>query len=112
MADILSPARAASPYHDRFLRYFGKGNSLFSVLFDEAVPPDRLDAFVDSLLLFRIAESWGGHVSLVLPVHPPHRKPESLPKGRLLRFHAGLEEVGDLIEDLRQASRGAALVDP
>jgi hypothetical protein len=36
----------------------------------EGLPAERVHAFVDALLLFRVAESWGGHVSLVLPVHP------------------------------------------
>ncbi|KMO30793.1 Cys/Met metabolism pyridoxal-phosphate-dependent protein [Methylobacterium tarhaniae] len=105
-ADILSPARAASPHHARFRQYFGAGNSLFTVVFDEGLPVGRIHAFVDALLLFRVAESWGGHVSLVLPVHP-RRDPASLPKGAMFRFNAGLEEADDLIADLDQAARAA-----
>ncbi|MFH6781979.1 MULTISPECIES: PLP-dependent transferase [Methylobacterium] len=107
-AGILSPARPDSPYHGRFREYFGAGNSLFTVVFDEGLPVERVHAFVDALLLFRIAESWGGHVSLVLPVHP-RRDPASLPKGAMFRFNAGLEEAGDLIADLEQAARAALL---
>ncbi|AWB24472.1 PLP-dependent transferase [Methylobacterium currus] len=112
-AETLSPTRAGSPYHARFRQYFGAGNSLFTVAFDEGLPVERVHAFVDALLLFRVAESWGGHVSLVLPVHP-HRDPaslpgESLPKGVMFRFNAGLEEADDLIADLAQASRGTLL---
>lgn len=108
-ADILNPARAASPYHARFRQYFGAGNSLFTVVFDESLPTERVHAFVDALLMFRVAESWGGHVSLVLPVHP-RRDPaglskRSLPNGAMFRFNAGLEEADDLIADLEQASR-------
>lgn len=105
VADILSPARESSAYHPRFKRYFGRGNGLFTVAFDEAIPAARVEAFVDGLLLFRVAESWGGHVSLVLPVQPAHRDADALPKGSLLRFHAGLESAGDLLADLAQASR-------
>ncbi len=109
-AEILSPTRAGSPYHARFRQYFGAGNSLFTVAFGERLPVERVHAFVDALLLFRVAESWGGHVSLVLPVHP-RRDPASLPKaslpgGAMFRFNAGLEEADDLIADLAQASRG------
>ncbi|GJD64614.1 PLP-dependent transferase [Methylobacterium frigidaeris] len=112
-AGILSPAREGSPYHVRFRQYFGAGNSLFTVAFDGALPAERVHAFVDALLLFRVAESWGGHVSLVLPVHP-RRDPassskESLPKGAMFRFNAGLEEADDLVADLAQASRGTLL---
>lgn len=105
-AGILSPARPDSPYHARFREYFGAGNSLFTVAFDEGIPAERVHAFVDALLLFRVAESWGGHVSLVLPVHP-RGGPATLPKGAMFRFNAGLEEADDLIADLAQASRGA-----
>ncbi|MBK3399991.1 MULTISPECIES: PLP-dependent transferase [Methylobacterium] len=104
--DILSPARPASPWHARFTQYFGAGNGLFTVVFDEALPAERVHAFVDALLLFRVAESWGGHVSLVLPVHP-RRDPALLPKGAMFRFHAGLEEADDLVADLAQAARAA-----
>ncbi|MGX7709015.1 PLP-dependent transferase [Methylobacterium sp. Gmos1] len=104
-AGIVSPTREGSPYHARFREYFGAGNSLFTVAFDEGIPAGRVHAFVDALLLFRVAESWGGHVSLVLPVHP-RRPPESLPKGAMFRFNAGLEEADDLVADLAQASRG------
>ncbi|TNC14427.1 PLP-dependent transferase [Methylobacterium terricola] len=103
-AQILSPTRRDSPYHGRFQAYFGAGNSLFTVAFDEGLPAGRLHAFVDALLLFRVAESWGGHVSLVLPVHP-RRDPAMLPTGAMFRFNAGLEEAGDLIADLEQAAR-------
>ncbi|SFU34069.1 cystathionine beta-lyase [Methylobacterium sp. 174MFSha1.1] len=104
-AEILSPIREDSPYHARFRQYFDAGNSLFTIAFDPGLSAERVHAFVDALLLFRVAESWGGHVSLVLPVHP-RRAPESLPKGVMFRFNAGLEEAEDLVEDLDQASRG------
>ncbi|AWN49811.1 PLP-dependent transferase [Methylobacterium terrae] len=107
-ARILSPTRADSPHHARYQQYFGAGNSLFTVAFDEGLPGERVHAFVDALLLFRVAESWGGHVSLVLPVHP-RRDPATLPKGATFRFNAGLEEAGDLIADLEQAARAAPL---
>lgn len=46
--------------------------------------------------------SWGGYESLILPVDPtPHRT--AVPwqaEGPLVRIHAGLEDVDDLIADL------------
>lgn len=104
VTDILSPARADSPFHPRFAQYFGRGNGLFTVAFDPGLAAERIAGFVDALLLFRVAESWGGHVSLVLPVHPSHRDPGTLPRGTLLRFHAGLEDARDLLADLEQAA--------
>jgi cystathionine beta-lyase len=105
VAEIISPAREDNPHHGRFQRYFGAGNGLFTIAFDERVGSRRAGAFVDALLLFRVAESWGGHVSLVLPVNTCHRTAGARAGGPLFRFHAGLEDAGDLIADLEQASK-------
>lgn len=59
--------------------------------------------FVEKLNLFWVAESWGGHVSLMLPVNA-NRELAKLPDGVIMRFHAGLESEADLLRDLEQAS--------
>lgn len=103
---VLSPTLATSPYHERFTRYFSKGNGLFSVAFRPDLPAKHIEAFVDALNLFWVAESWGGHLSLVLPVHA-NREVTPLPEGYILRFHAGLEDYRDLVRDLQQAAEAA-----
>ena len=104
VAEVLSPTLPASPYHERFKHYFGQGNGLFSVVFRPDIPAARVEAFADALHLFWIAESWGGHLSLVLPVHAK-REVSPLPVGSVLRFHAGLEDCEDLLRDLEQAAK-------
>lgn len=104
VTDVLSPTLETSPYHERFQRYFGKGNGLFSVVFHPEISAKHIEDFVDALHLFWVAESWGGHLSLVLPVHAK-REVTPLPDGYVLRFHAGLEEYQDLLRDLNQATR-------
>ena len=101
---VLSPTLETSPDHERFLKYFGKGNGLFSVAFREGVSEAALTSFVDNLNIFWVAESWGGHVSLVLPVRE-HGAAKAETAGLVLRFHAGLEDSQDLIRDLEQAER-------
>ncbi len=103
VAGVLSPVLADSPYHERFQQYFGQGNGLFSVVFRPDVPVKNIEAFVDALNLFWVAESWGGHLSLVLPVHAK-REVSPLPEGYIVRFHAGLEDYQDLLRDLNQAA--------
>ena len=71
---------------------------------EERIPAARVEAFADALHLFWIAESWGGHLSLVLPVHAK-REVSPLPVGSVLRFHAGLEDCQDLLRDLEQATK-------
>jgi cystathionine beta-lyase len=103
VTNVLSPTLATSPDYERFQRYFGKGNGLFSVVFRPDLPAELVEAFADALNLFWVAESWGGHLSLVLPVHAK-REVTVLPAGYILRFHAGLEDEQDLLRDLNQAS--------
>lgn len=92
---VLSPALPDSPWHERFNTYFGKGNGLFSVVFKSSVSPEQISAFARALHLFWVGESWGGHVSLVLPAAGLKHS---------LRFHAGLEDAGDLQRDLELAA--------
>ncbi len=100
--DVLSPALETSPYHKRFKKYFGKGNGLFSVIFRDNISPKKVDAFIDALNLFWVGASWGGHVSLVLPVQ--RRDPCGLPPGKIVRFHVGLETPRDVMRDVAQAA--------
>lgn len=104
VAEVLSPTLETSPYHNRFRRYFGRGNGLFSVVFRSDLSAKRVGKFADALNLFWIAESWGGHLSLVLPVHAK-REVSFVPEGYILRFHAGLEDYQDLLRDLSQAAK-------
>jgi cysteine-S-conjugate beta-lyase len=48
--------------------------------------------------------SWGGFESLIVPAWPaPVRSCGPVEEGALLRVHAGLESVSDLIDDLEAA---------
>ena len=59
-----------------------------------------MHALVDELQLFGLGGSWGGFESLVLPTNVT-RTASSLPgDGPMVRFHVGLEDPDDLIEDL------------
>ncbi len=66
--------------------------------------------FCDTLKIFKIGVSWGGHESLVLPAMaaleqqggPNSAQAFGVPP-RLVRLHVGLEDVDDLWADLSQA---------
>lgn len=63
---------------------------------------DTLKTFVESLELFQLGVSWGGHESLAVPLtFQPMDWPE--PKW-LVRLFCGLEHADDLIADLNQAA--------
>jgi len=102
--DILCPANPRSPDNARFHTYFHKGNGLFTVRFKEAVTKQAVHDFVGRLNLFRVAESWGSHVSLVLPAHASRALETSPQPGERLRFSMGLENGDDLERDYSSAS--------
>jgi len=62
----------------------------------------RLAAFVDGLQHFGIGYSWGGFESLIVPAHIRRTVRPFEAEGPVLRIHAGLEDVGDLIADLEK----------
>ena len=108
VGQVLHPALAGSPGHAHWAQHCSAAAGLFSVLFDDAVGQDRVDAFVDGLRLFRIGYSWGGPMSLAVPYDlDAMRSGTGRPAGRLVRFSIGLEAVEDLRADL-QSALGAA----
>ncbi len=108
---VLHPALAGSPGHQSWQRDARGAASLFSVVFDEAVPPERVVAFCDALRLFRLGYSWAGPISLCLPYERAEMRGRDWPHVHgPVRFAVGLEAVDDLRADLVQALR--VLADP
>lgn len=104
VAEVRHPARPGTPGHDAWKRDFAGGSGLFSVYVHDAARA-RLDACVESLELFAIGASWGGTHSVVAAMRqvPPRTATPASHVGPVLRFSAGLENVEDLLTDLRRA---------
>jgi len=102
-AQVLHPALPSSPGHAHWKALCTQAAGLFSVVFDEAIAPARVDAFVDALTLFGIGFSWAGPVSLAVPYDLRALRPNSPRRGALVRFSIGLESVADLQADCEQA---------
>ena len=100
---VLHPALPGSPGHEHWDRLCGRAAGLFSVVFDERYPAERVHAFVDALRIFRIGYSWAGPVSLVVPYDLAAIRSKPAWRGTLVRFSVGLEAVADLIDDSLQA---------
>lgn len=67
---------------------------------------DAIECFCNSLQHIKMAVSWGGHESLVIPKLAAIKKEYFNPKRsdhRMLRMYVGLEEPGYLKADLEQA---------
>ena len=118
-SQVLHPALNGSPGHVHWEQLCvtdqnpqGLAAGIFSVVMDARFPAHQVDAFCDSLQLFKIGYSWGGPMSLVMPYNMAssrHRSTEHLQRGRVVRFCIGLEDVDDLQKDILQALKQAGL---
>lgn len=103
IARVYHPALPDHPGHALWKRDFSGSSGLFSVEFHPIARP-LLDAWLDHLKLFGKGASWGGLRSLIVP-HDPSQSRTVHPwtGGPLIRVHAGLENVDDLLTDLSSA---------
>lgn len=99
----------ASSAHDGFAlwqRDFTGASGLFSIELKPEFDEQRTIAFVNALRLFGIGSSWGGFESLArLENAATLRTTSTPPMGHVIRFHAGLEDVDDLLHDVATASQ-------
>jgi cystathionine beta-lyase len=113
---VLHPALSDSPGHAHWQRLCapasaGAAACLFSVVMDPSYTQDQVDAFCDSLQLFRLGYSWAGPVSLVVPYNLERMRsawPAGIARGTLVRFAVGFEAPEDLQADITQALRALA----
>ncbi len=66
----------------------------------------KVENFCESLTFFKMAVSWGGHESLIMPAcafYPTEHTGHRTYPPNLVRLYIGLEESTALIEDLKQA---------
>lgn len=98
---VMHPALPDDPGHALWKRDCKGSTGLFSVLL-RPVSRRALAAFLDGLKLFGMGYSWGGYESLVIPFDCSSYRTAApwTGEGQTLRFHAGLENAGDLIADL------------
>jgi len=105
VARVLYPPLPSDPGHALWRRDFTGACGLFGVVLKPA-PKAKVDALLDGLTHFKLGFSWGGFESLAIPTGGPHgiirTATQWKPEGPSLRFHAGLEDVEDLREDLEK----------
>ncbi len=118
-AQVLHPAVVGSPGHANWRRLCagdapsktavhegGAAASLLSLRFQPSIDSAQVDAFCNALKLFKLAYSWAGPISLVVPYDlrgMRQQAPPELLKGGFVRLAMGLEDPQDLIADLTQA---------
>jgi cystathionine gamma-lyase len=105
---VLYPGLPSHPQHELAERQMSSGGAMVSAILDGGI--SRARRFLERCRLFTLAESLGGVESLVehpgLMTHasiPPERRAEIGIDDGLVRLSVGIEDVGDLIADIRQA---------
>jgi cystathionine beta-lyase len=103
VARVLHPALASDPGHAIWKRDFSGASGLFSIVL-KPMPDAASHAFLNALTLYGIGASWGGFESLAIPFDCAAFRTATKwnPGGPCVRFHIGLEDVGDLTADLER----------
>ena len=102
--EVLYPALPGARGHDLWRRDFSGASGLFSFVL-KPVDERRVRAMLDGLELFALGYSWGGFESLAIPVRAArlrNLRPFDV-AGPVVRLSIGLEDPGDLVDDLTQA---------
>ncbi|MGF1689062.1 cystathionine beta-lyase [Photobacterium japonica] len=102
VSQVFHPAFPSCPGHEIWKRDFTGSSSVFSFLFSDDYTAEQVEAFIDTLEMFKIGMSWGGVTSLAL-VYPNIERPGKDYAGRLVRLNIGLEHTPELIADLERA---------
>jgi cystathionine beta-lyase len=105
VGQVLHPGLPGAPGHEIWRRDFTGACSLFGVEFKHSFTPEDTHRFVEALELFGIGASWGGYESLAVPTTGFVTRTADGAKafhGPIVRLHIGLEDVDDLIADIRQ----------
>jgi cystathionine gamma-lyase/homocysteine desulfhydrase len=114
VARVYYPGLRSHPQHELAKRQMSGFGGMVSFAMDD---PQRAMEFAARLKLFSLAESLGGVESLI--THPGRMTHGSIPKADrerrgigdgLLRLSVGIEDVSDLLEDLRTALDATTVV--
>ena len=103
VAQVLHPALPGAPDHDIWKRDYSGAAGLFGVVL-KPCSEKAVHAFLDALRFFGLGFSWGGFESLALDCDHQFAVRTFKPSfaGPVVRLNIGLEDPGDLIEDLRR----------
>jgi len=97
---LLYPALPGDPGYAIWRRDFTGACGLFGVVL-KPMPEAALAALIDGLQHFGIGYSWGGYESLVIPARFTRTATKFAAEGPVIRLHAGLEDISDLIADFK-----------
>ena len=114
VAAVLHPGLESHPGHALWKRDYRGASGLFSIVLDAQGDAERFrskaHAFLDALDIFGLGYSWGGFESLAVRANLVDRTIATAPsQGPVIRLQIGLEDVDDLLADVKKGLAAAAL---
>jgi cystathionine beta-lyase len=108
VARVLYPALPSFPGYGMWKRDFSGASGLMSFVMAGGGKESAF-TFLDALEIFGLGYSWGGYESLAVMVNLADRKLTGGGyEGPIIRLQIGLEDVEDLMADLRRGLKAAA----
>jgi len=97
------PALPEDPGYGIWKRDFLGASGLFGFTL-KSYSDSAFAAFLDHMDLFKLGHGWGGYESLMVPTYPSTLRSSTRwdAPGPSVRIHVGLENVGDLVDDLKR----------
>ncbi len=101
---VFHPALKEHPDHKLWKRDFSGACGIFGIEFEDYITSKMAEFFADNCLLFGKGASWGGYESLMTMSDVKSNRTINtsyIPKGEYLRIYVGIENIEDILEDVR-----------
>lgn len=110
VSEIYYPFYAKHQQYELAKKQMKGGSGLLSIKL-KVNSLEEIIAFTNAFRVFRIAVSWGGYESLVMP-HAATNRDGLTERNKIVRLHIGLEDPNLLIDDLERAFQAMRKVRP
>ena len=101
---VYHPALKEHPDHQIWKRDFCGASGIFGIEFKDFVTTKMAEFFADNCLLFGKGSSWGGYESLMTMTDIKSNRTINtsyIPNGEYLRIYVGIENIEDILDDVR-----------
>ena len=103
---VYHPALKEHPDHKLWKRDFSGACGIFGIEFEDYITTKMAEFFADNCLLFGKGASWGGYESLMTMTDVKSTRTINtsyVPKGEYLRIYVGIENIEDILDDVRDS---------
>ena len=103
---VYHPALKEHPDHKIWKKDFSGACGIFGIEFEDYITTKMAEFFADNCLLFGKGASWGGYESLMTMTDVKSNRTINtsyVPKGEYLRIYVGIENIEDILDDVRNS---------